>query len=147
MGGRGSARTTSRFSHWHVMSGSWRRPRVAGMKPSTTPPSFVHQPGSSLLRVAFVTETFPPELNGVAMTAGRLLNGLNTAGHKVRIIRPRQHIGIAVHMRGQADDKGRQHAQLEVPRKLFIAVRQAFQRRAVPERFGSEVLHHTISLL
>lgn len=90
MGGRGAARTTSRFGHWHVMSGSWRRPRVADMKPSTPPPSFVHQPGSSLLRVAFVTETFPPELNGVAMTAGRLLNGLNTAGHKVRIIRPRQ---------------------------------------------------------
>lgn len=42
------------------------------------------------LRVAFVTETFPPELNGVAMTAGRLINGLNAAGHHVRIIRPRQ---------------------------------------------------------
>lgn len=42
------------------------------------------------LQIAFVSETFPPELNGVAMTAGRLVNGLHAAGHHVRIIRPQQ---------------------------------------------------------
>lgn len=45
---------------------------------------------NAALKVAFVTETFPPELNGVAMTAGRLLNGVHAAGHHTHIIRPRQ---------------------------------------------------------
>lgn len=43
------------------------------------------------LHVAFVTETFPPEVNGVAMTSGRLVDGLRQRGHRVSIVRPRQH--------------------------------------------------------
>lgn len=43
----------------------------------------------SLLRVALVTETFPPEVNGVAMTLGRLVQGLRAQGHEVRVVRPR----------------------------------------------------------
>lgn len=42
------------------------------------------------LAVAFVTETYPPEVNGVAMTVGRLVDGLRERGHRVRVIRPRQ---------------------------------------------------------
>lgn len=42
------------------------------------------------LRVAVVTETFPPEINGVAMTTGRMVEGLVAAGHRVDLIRPRQ---------------------------------------------------------
>jgi len=42
------------------------------------------------LRVAVVTETYPPEVNGVAMTTGRLVDGLLTLGHRVQLIRPRQ---------------------------------------------------------
>lgn len=45
---------------------------------------------SNLLDIAFVTETFPPEINGVAMTVGRLVGGLRERGHRVRVIRPRQ---------------------------------------------------------
>jgi hypothetical protein len=33
---------------------------------------------SNPLDIAFVTETFPPEINGVAMTVGRLVGGLRT---------------------------------------------------------------------
>jgi hypothetical protein len=29
-----------------------------------------------VVRIALVTETFPPEVNGVAMTVGRMLDGL-----------------------------------------------------------------------
>ncbi|MFA7269087.1 MAG: glycosyltransferase family 1 protein [Sterolibacterium sp.] len=43
------------------------------------------------LTVALVTETFPPEVNGVAMTLGRLVDGLRRRGHAVRLVRPRQH--------------------------------------------------------
>lgn len=45
---------------------------------------------SAPLRVALVTETFPPEINGVAMTLGRLAQGLAGLGHPVQVIRPHQ---------------------------------------------------------
>ncbi|MDE2439886.1 MAG: glycosyltransferase family 1 protein [Betaproteobacteria bacterium] len=45
---------------------------------------------SKPLDIAFVTETFPPEINGVAMTIGRLVGGLRERGHRIRIVRPRQ---------------------------------------------------------
>jgi len=43
------------------------------------------------LRVAIVTETYPPEVNGVAMTIGRMVAGLQVRGHQVQLVRPRQH--------------------------------------------------------
>ena len=42
------------------------------------------------LRVAFVTETYPPEVNGVAMTLARLVQGLHVRDHDVQLVRPRQ---------------------------------------------------------
>lgn len=42
------------------------------------------------LKIDFITETYRPEINGVAMTVGRLVDGLRAAGHRVRVIRPRQ---------------------------------------------------------
>lgn len=42
------------------------------------------------LKVALVTETYPPEVNGVAMTLGRLATGLADRGHRLRVVRPRQ---------------------------------------------------------
>lgn len=51
------------------------------------------------LRVAVVTETYPPEINGVAMTTGRMVAGLVAAGHRVDLIRPRQaHEGGAIRL-------------------------------------------------
>ncbi len=47
------------------------------------------------LRVAVVTETYPPEINGVAMTLGRLVDGLRRRLHAVQLIRPRQGHGDA----------------------------------------------------
>ncbi|MCE9589852.1 MAG: glycosyltransferase family 1 protein [Planctomycetes bacterium] len=45
------------------------------------------------MRIALVTETFPPEINGVAMTLDRVINGLLSRGHSIQVIRPRQHAG------------------------------------------------------
>ena len=42
------------------------------------------------LRITLVSETFPPEINGVANTLGRLSEGLRQRGHRVDVIRPRQ---------------------------------------------------------
>jgi glycosyltransferase involved in cell wall biosynthesis len=41
-------------------------------------------------RVAVVTETYPPEVNGVALTLARLVEGLRSANHDVQLVRPRQ---------------------------------------------------------
>lgn len=45
---------------------------------------------SPRLRVALVTETWPPEVNGVAMTLKRMVDGLIGRGHSVQLVRPRQ---------------------------------------------------------
>jgi len=41
------------------------------------------------VRVAYVTETFPPDINGVALTAERTVSHLRASGHGVQLIRPR----------------------------------------------------------
>jgi len=41
------------------------------------------------LRVALVTETYPPEINGVAVTIGQIVNALQQRDHQVQLIRPR----------------------------------------------------------
>jgi glycosyltransferase involved in cell wall biosynthesis len=45
------------------------------------------------LHLALVTETFPPEVNGVAMTVGRMVDGLLRRGHRIDLVRPRQQPG------------------------------------------------------
>lgn len=40
--------------------------------------------------IALVTETYPPEINGVALTIARLANGLRARGHIVSLVRPRR---------------------------------------------------------
>jgi glycosyltransferase involved in cell wall biosynthesis len=42
------------------------------------------------LRIAVVTETYPPEVNGVATTAARFVEGLRARGHQMQLVRPRQ---------------------------------------------------------
>jgi len=42
------------------------------------------------MRIAYVTETYPPELNGVSLTVERTVRFLRARGHIVELIRPRQ---------------------------------------------------------
>ena len=42
------------------------------------------------VKIALVTETYPPEVNGVAMTLSRLVGGMRKHGHWVQVVRPRQ---------------------------------------------------------
>jgi glycosyltransferase involved in cell wall biosynthesis len=44
----------------------------------------------SPLHIALISETFPPEINGVANTLGRLCAGLRERGHRLQLVRPRQ---------------------------------------------------------
>ena len=51
------------------------------------------------LRISVVSETYPPEVNGVAMTVARTVQGLRALGHDLQLVRPRQ----------QAAETGDQH--------------------------------------
>jgi glycosyltransferase involved in cell wall biosynthesis len=42
------------------------------------------------MRIAMVTETYPPEVNGVARTIGLMAEGLQRRGHAIELVRPRQ---------------------------------------------------------
>lgn len=42
------------------------------------------------MRIALVSETWPPEINGVALTIQSLALGMVSLGHQVEVIRPRQ---------------------------------------------------------
>lgn len=42
------------------------------------------------MRISYVSETYPPELNGVALTVDRTVRYLRERGHAVDLIRPRQ---------------------------------------------------------
>ena len=41
-------------------------------------------------RIALVTETYPPEVNGVAMSVARIVDGLHRRQHEIQLVRPRQ---------------------------------------------------------
>ena len=45
---------------------------------------------SPSLRLSVVTETWPPEINGVSLTLAKLVQGLCARNHQVQLIRPRQ---------------------------------------------------------
>jgi hypothetical protein len=49
--------------------------------------------GRRTLRVAVITETYPPEVNRVALTAARFVEGLRARGHEIQLVRPRQDRG------------------------------------------------------
>ncbi|MBV5332812.1 glycosyltransferase family 1 protein, partial [bacterium] len=44
----------------------------------------------SRLNLAIVSETYPPEVNGVALTLSRFVEGLRARRHAIQLIRPRQ---------------------------------------------------------
>ena len=42
------------------------------------------------MRIGMVTETYPPEVNGVALTVAQLVQGLADSGHALQLLRPHQ---------------------------------------------------------
>lgn len=47
-------------------------------------------PPNPSMRIAVVTETWPPEVNGVALTLSRLIQELSLRQHTIQLIRPKQ---------------------------------------------------------
>lgn len=64
--------------------------------PSTDPLAIdQHDPIRHTLRIAMVTESYPPEVNGVANSVARLVQDLRGREYSVQLVRPRQqHAGI-----------------------------------------------------
>ena len=58
------------------------------MRAMNTPKETLHV--APALSIALVTETYVPEVNGVAITIGRMVHGLLKRGHRIHMIRPRQ---------------------------------------------------------
>lgn len=48
------------------------------------------QSASTPRHICVVSETYPPEINGVALTLARLVKGLRARGHTVSVVRPQQ---------------------------------------------------------
>lgn len=79
------------------------------------------------LRIAVVSETWPPEVNGVARTAARFVEALRALGHDLQLVRPRQ---------GAADCAGEQEILmrgLPIPRypnlRMGLPAKSALVRR------------------
>lgn len=58
--------------------------------PTSTPVTSADAPLRRNLRVSFVTESYPPEINGVANTVQRVVEGLHARRHDMELVRPRQ---------------------------------------------------------
>src|SRR5262245_51559454 len=66
----------------------------------------IPNPGTrDAFRVAVVTETYPPEINGVARTVGLMVEALCERGHEVQLVRPRQRNEPAVPADEGPDEK------------------------------------------
>ena len=89
------------------------------------------------MKLALVSETYPPEVNGVAMTLQRLVRGLATRGHEVDVIRPRQPAAQAV---DPADPAGLRHVlvpslplpfynELRIGLPLYLRLRRLWRKR------------------
>ena len=70
------------------------------------------------MRVAVVTETWPPEINGVAHTIGKLVQGLVRQGHSLQLVRPRQR-----HASGNGQDGIDEILVFGIPIPMYQALR------------------------
>lgn len=72
------------------------------------------------LRVAVVTETYPPEVNGVAMTISEMIAGLRQRRHQVQLIRPRQ--GCRDHAASESNFEEVLQRGVAIPRYDFLKI-------------------------
>jgi glycosyltransferase involved in cell wall biosynthesis len=88
---RGVAQSTPRGNpHAAIHAGLARgHMRCSSRQRGTLVPHGTDSPMPAL-RLACVTETYPPEVNGVSLTISRAVEFLRARGHAVQLIRPRQ---------------------------------------------------------
>lgn len=91
------------------------------------PPKPRPRESAAHLQVCLVTETFPPEINGVAMTLDRLVTGLRDRGHDVTVVRPRQRHECG---RDEHDPGERLHPSIPLP--FYRALRLGLPTHGAP---------------
>jgi glycosyltransferase involved in cell wall biosynthesis len=82
-------------------------------------------PTQRSLRVAVVTETYPPEVNGVSLTVAQVVQGLQRRNHAIQLVRPRQ---------TEADEPGRSPRFHEVLMRGLPIPRYPHLRMGVPSK-------------
>ncbi|MGB0370305.1 MAG: glycosyltransferase family 4 protein [Opitutales bacterium] len=94
------------------------------------------------MKICLVTETFPPEVNGVAMTNCRLADGMADRGHRIFVIRPRQkkenkelssHAGVSEYTVPGVPLVGYPGIQMGLP--VYFRLKRMF------EKFQPDVVH------
>jgi glycosyltransferase involved in cell wall biosynthesis len=109
------------------------------MNPDLVPDLALHierfEPQHRSLRVAWVTETYPPEVNGVALTVERIVQGLQSRRHAVQLIRPRQPLADASPVAASDDILTRgmpipryPHLRMGLPAKKALLAQWTLQR-------------------
>lgn len=103
------------------------------MKPDTTDLLIENLPAAHAhLRVAVVTETYPPEINGVALTLQRVVEGLRQRDHDVQLVRPRQG-GDGTSRAGAAADRAEVLLKgLPIPRYPHLQIGLPSRRQLEP---------------
>ncbi|WP_018870883.1 MULTISPECIES: glycosyltransferase family 1 protein [unclassified Thioalkalivibrio] len=94
-------------------------------------------------RVAVVTETWPPEINGVALTLHRLVEGVRECGWQAEVVRPRQAVDRARGPQPVAEEDEYRVPGLPLPGypglRMGLPVRQRLLRRW--SRLRPDVVH------
>ena len=86
------------------------------------------------LRLTLVTETFPPEVNGVARTLGKWVTAFRERGHSVTVIRPRQ--------TAEAPAPGQVHGvPLPMYPQLRFGVASPARLRGMLQRSAPDLIH------
>lgn len=70
------------------------------------------------MRIAYITETYPPQINGASLAAARAVHHLRRSGHTVELIRPRQRFESA-----RRDDDSHEWRTAAAPIPLTAALR------------------------
>jgi glycosyltransferase involved in cell wall biosynthesis len=90
------------------------------------------------VRITYVTETYPPELNGVSLTVERAVRHLRARGHEVDLIRPRQAAETAV---VSTDELLTMGCPIPVYPDMRIGLASAATLRRRFERTRPEIVH------
>jgi len=90
--------------------------------------------GQRVLRLMLVTETFPPEVNGVARTLGRWVETFKKRGHLVSVVRPRQP--------GEAKELERVYGMaLPFYRQVRLGVAGPLRLLRILDKHGPDLVH------
>jgi glycosyltransferase involved in cell wall biosynthesis len=93
------------------------------------------------MKIAMLTETYPPEVNGVARTVHEMVEGLRRRGHSIRLARPRQNDADLAYMDGNLQEwLGR---GIAIPRYPQLKMGLPAKRALIAEwmRWRPEIVH------